>query len=159
PDGRLLAGAGREADGHVWDVAAGQQQAAIPCRRIMFTADGKSVITAGPEGVGVWDLSGRQLWSIAKKKGEDLHAVDVAAGILLSGGSKPGPGLLKKKSARTDGVVRLWSLETRKEIAELPGTLEPVYAVKLSADGKFAAAMSAERTVHLWDVSTRKERK
>jgi serine/threonine protein kinase len=158
PDGPLLAGAGREADGHIWDVA-GQQQAAIPCRRIMFTADGKSVVTAGPEGIGVWDVSGRQLWSIAKKKGEDLHAVDVAAGILLSGGSRSGTGLLKKKSARTDGVVRLWSLETRKEIAELPGTFEPVYAVKLSADGKFAAAMTADRTAHLWDVSTRKERK
>jgi serine/threonine protein kinase/WD40 repeat protein len=159
PDGRLLAGAGREGDGHVWDASTGHQLLSIACQRILFTPDGKSLVTVASDGISFWDLSGKRQGTVPKKENEDVHAIDIAADgkLLIWGGIKVTRPAPKKKVV--DGIVRVWDLVQHKEIADLPGTMQPIYAVKLSPDGTLAAAMSADRSAYLWDVGTRKEKK
>ncbi len=57
-------------------------------------------------------------------------------------------------SGSWDNTVRLWDVETRKEIVTLTGHTGPVYSIAFSPDGKMLASGSYDRTIRLWDVET-----
>src|SRR5262249_12571196 len=57
------------------------------------------------------------------------------------------------------GEVRLWDVDTGKELHRLQGHRDLVYAVAFSPDSKLLASGGGDRdrTVRLWDTSTGKE--
>lgn len=57
-------------------------------------------------------------------------------------------------SGSWDNTVRLWDVDTHKEITSLTGHTGPVYSVAFSRDGKILASGSYDRTIRLWDVAT-----
>jgi WD40 repeat protein len=67
-------------------------------------------------------------------------------------------------SAGNDGLVKLWTLETRKQVRTLPAEPDPaahewsIESVAFSADGKTLASGCVDRTIRLWDVATGKEK-
>jgi WD40 repeat protein/energy-coupling factor transporter ATP-binding protein EcfA2 len=60
-------------------------------------------------------------------------------------------------SSSADKTIKLWNVETRKEIRTLSGHKESVSSVSFSPDGKTLASSSADKTIKLWNVETRKE--
>ncbi len=60
-------------------------------------------------------------------------------------------------SGSRDGVVKVWELQTRLELASFPGHGGGVAGVALSAGTRRLAAVGRDGTVHVWDVATRKK--
>ncbi len=60
-------------------------------------------------------------------------------------------------SGSWDKVVKLWSVESQKEVATLQGHSESILSVSFSPDGKYLASGSLDNTVKLWSVELQKE--
>lgn len=58
-------------------------------------------------------------------------------------------------SAADDATVRLWDVETRKELAVLTGHSSLVMCVAFSPDGQRLYSSSWDQTVRVWDIATR----
>ena len=63
----------------------------------------------------------------------------------------------KLASGSDDKTVRLWEVETGKQLATLTGHSDSVWSVAFSPDGKKLASGSRDQTVRLWEVETGKQ--
>jgi WD40 repeat protein len=55
-------------------------------------------------------------------------------------------------SSSDDKTVKIWSVESQKEIATLQGYNGSFYSVAFSPDGKYLVSGSLDTTVKLWSV-------
>jgi RNA polymerase sigma factor (sigma-70 family) len=115
---------------------------------LRFSADGKQLITAGPDGlVRVWEVA----------TGKELHRLGRATNyprrpVALT------PDGNHAALAEPDGTVCVWDVAAGKEALRLAtGHKEGVIALTLSPDGKRLASRGLDRTVIAWDVGTGKE--
>ncbi|MCG5058491.1 MAG: serine/threonine protein kinase [Limnoraphis sp. WC205] len=60
-------------------------------------------------------------------------------------------------SGSRDNTIKLWDVQTRREIATLTGHSSYVNSVAISPDGRTLASGSRDNTIKLWDVQTRRE--
>ena len=60
-------------------------------------------------------------------------------------------------SASRDSTLKVWDLETGREILTLSGHTEGVRAVALSPDGRQAVSGSWDKTLKVWDLETGRE--
>jgi WD40 repeat protein len=60
-------------------------------------------------------------------------------------------------SASNDRTIKLWDLQSKKEIATLTGHSNTVNSVTFSPDGRTLASASNDRTIKLWDLQNKKE--
>ncbi len=60
-------------------------------------------------------------------------------------------------SGSYDNTVKLWSVESQKEINKLQGHSSFVTSIAFSPDGKYLASGSYDKTVRLWSVELQKE--
>jgi RNA polymerase sigma factor (sigma-70 family) len=86
---------------------------------------------------------------VGHSDGIGMVAISRDGRLALSGGLTYGDG---------DPTVRLWDLETGKELKRLEGHTDGVYGVAFSPDGKRAAS-AGDTTIRLWDLETGKELK
>jgi WD40 repeat protein len=57
-------------------------------------------------------------------------------------------------SASRDRTLRVWNLETGREVRMLAGHTAEVWSVALTPDGRRAVSTSADHTLKLWDLET-----
>lgn len=57
----------------------------------------------------------------------------------------------------SDGTIRLWDVETGKQLREFSGHEGAVYTVAFAPDGRSVLSDGTDKTLRLWDVQTGKE--
>jgi len=57
-------------------------------------------------------------------------------------------------SGSTDRTIKLWDIETGREIKSFLGHSDYIHAISFSPDGKYVLSGSGDRTVKLWDITT-----
>ncbi|MGA2617534.1 MAG: WD40 repeat domain-containing protein [Thermoguttaceae bacterium] len=152
-DGKTLAVGGyREV--LLWDLVAGKLGARIGAgqigtmvRAVLFTKDGKRLITAegtpyAAGGVKIFDLPGGQAAMNFQEPKGAVRSLDLSPdGKLLAGGC-------------TDGAAYVWSLPEKKLVTTLKDHALPVSSLSFSSDGKYLATASLDKTIQVWEVAT-----
>jgi WD40 repeat protein len=157
-----------------WTAAPGQPPAAkdaplpasafgrIPAARsqALFSPDGKYLLAASatePHTYCLWEVATQKLvrtFAGPKKPGELFGTFVGFTAAAFSGDGK----LL----ATTSEELRIWDVETGKELRSWPGHLDGARAVALTADGKILSTPSGRKgrdlAVRVWDVQTGKQR-
>jgi WD40 repeat protein len=151
PDGRSLAAGERgEARVTLWDLGTGRGRSIFRASSgviasVAFSPDGSLLAAAGPTDrvVRLWELSsGRLRYEIVGHPG-GTNAVRFSpdSGLLITSGS--------------EGMVRIWKVETGELIAGLDGYSGHSLVLGrlfLSADGRMIAATAGDNDVRVWDL-------
>ncbi len=115
PDGQTLATGGQDKTIRVWDVATGSERATLrgfanPPFQIRFSPDGKTMAVAcrSEKVVTLWTLAGKTTLA-----SHTLPITDLAF-------APEGRRLATAAGSDSAGEVKLWDLDTGREIAALP---------------------------------------
>lgn len=185
PDGKTLVTTAFRGGVRAWDPKSGEELWVLPPEAsdggIAFTPDGKQLITslqvdANSYQAGLWDLAtrrpkelrgfvtgdglcvsrdgryfshGSQIWDT--KADRWTHSFPLAASADSAAFSREG----KRLAVGANGV-RLFDVETGKELLDDTGHAGQVVGISVTPDGKLAATAGRDGTARVWDVATGK---
>ncbi|MFO0807852.1 MAG: protein kinase [Gemmataceae bacterium] len=148
PDGKWLATAGSDDTLKVWDVASGAVAQTIPAKHpgcICFSPDGRLLAAGLSPGVGVWEVAtGRQILSAGN---------NIVRGVCFS----PDGKRLATGDHEFTNPVKVWEVESGKQVLNPIGHGRLVMSVCYSPDGRYLASGSWDSTVKVWDAATGNE--
>ena len=149
PDGTLLASGSGDGTAKLWDTGTQKEVATFRLGRNFWVASVafspiEGILAAASRGLGLWDVATKQ--RIAILRGEDQSYS--YSSVAFSPDGTLAMGLW-------NGMVELWSVRTRRNIATLEGHREGVNSVVFSVDGTLLASGSGDGTIRLWDVASR----
>lgn len=112
---------------------------------VAFTPDGHWLITAGGNGLRMWDLRAKDpgIASVVLPG----HSGDVTQMVLAAGN--------RAVTGASDNTLRVWDLEKSQTVitsAVLDGHLASVNAVAVSGDGLRIASGAEDNSVRVWDA-------
>jgi WD40 repeat protein len=154
-DGRWLAGSGSDAAVRLWETATGRrchllESTVSPIAALAFSPHGALLASGSPSGSDVW------LWDVQTGQ-PALIIPDAAYGSSIEAlAFHPQDGLLAVAgvdwlaTSGSDGVVSLWDVAARREVATFLGG---AVAVAFHPSGSQLAVASLVQLVRVWDVT------
>ncbi len=114
-----------------------------PVKTVQLNREGTRALTGSFDySMIYWDVSGAVPKILARF---DEHDGAVNAVRFLPGGKRA-------LSAGDDGIVRLWDLETGKQVHAFKGHTAKIIDIAVSPDGRLAATASWDRSARIWDL-------
>jgi WD40 repeat protein len=159
PDGKTLAcnaGPGYwDSAIYLWDVATAKSLGKIETRDpafrgLVFSPDGKTLLTWHAGAVRLWDVAARR-----EKFAAAAHCMEISALAFSPDGKHVASGSF-------DASVRVWEVATGAEVHRLAGQRwliheNPVNTIAYAPDGKtLVAGVWGDRILHGWDPATGK---
>ncbi|MBD2606491.1 CHAT domain-containing protein [Scytonema hofmannii FACHB-248] len=159
PDGKTLASASKDKTVKLWDINTGREIKTFKVHTdnvssISFSPDGKTLAsTSEDKTVKLWDINtGREIKTF---KGHTNMVNTVSFnpdGKILASASGDNTSNPFRISLGGDYTVRLWDINTGREMKILKGHTNKVNSVSFSPDGKTLASASDDTTIILWNL-------
>jgi WD40 repeat protein/serine/threonine protein kinase len=151
PDGMQLASASVDGTIKVWDARSEPEARTFESKTVTFSPNGKWLASTS------WNITSFKLWDTTT--GHVVHTLGGPNGhkdtVLDVAFSPDGKSLASGGEGST--VVDLWDVATLQPLDSLTGGhTDGVISVAFSPDGSRLASASHDRTVRLWDVTTRR---
>lgn len=150
PDGSRIATGSRDRTLKIWDVERGEEVLALKGHTdrvlcVAFSADGKQIISGNKDQTAkVWDAQlGQKI--IGVKHGQ----AGAVWSVTFSPDSKH---IVTGSDVWNDNAVKIWEVETGREVAVFKGHEAYVLSVAMSPDGRRLLTASLDNTVRLWDA-------
>ncbi|MEH1943541.1 MAG: serine/threonine-protein kinase [Nostoc sp.] len=134
---------------------------------IAISSDGQFIASGSNDmTIKLWQLGSgklvRQLGRWSSGHSNMVHSVafsPISSKLSYQGESGKSAGIADRNwkilaSGSWDNTIKLWDVNTGKEIRTLVGHANWVNSVAFSPDGQFLASGSADCTIKLWDVNT-----
>ena len=164
PDGRRVFSGGDDGRLRSWDAASGRLAFEVHAHpggvsSLAVSPDGRHVLTGGFEGIArLWGMGGVSVKTFSQD-GQAIVAVTLShdGRLALTGGG----GLSRHRESRVEGSdfdVRLWDVDSGRELRRLKGNRRRVQGLAFSPDGKSAASASVDAMVRVWSVEDGDER-
>jgi WD40 repeat protein len=149
PDGKRLASTGKDDVIRIYDAKSGKIVATLYGRGANFYSatfmENSGILAAATLGSGVHLYSTKGFKPIGRIEGHNkLGIMDIAlfGSRAITGGR--------------DGIATYWNMQSKTPIVNLRGHGDWVIHVALSPNGHYAATSSNDRSVIVWDLTTRK---
>lgn len=139
----------------VWDAATRKRVMRVGHEHVTdaaFSPDGRWLVTASEARIVVWEVpTGRKVRTLRDIAGQGGVSLAVSPD-----GRTVATGAATVHSGPDDRRVRLWDVKAGEWLGDLDGHTDEVTALDFSADGTALAAASADETVLVWDLATRR---
>jgi len=152
-DGRTLISCGWDRQVRFWDLAKDQREWGReldslpqnwPILALAITDDGKNLAAGGPGGFTIWTRESMDgTWKLtAEHSGGSFRCLAASPDnrTLAFGGS--------------DGVIRLWDVQARKELFVLDPLADSLRTIEFSPSGLFIAAAAFSGEFRVWDLKS-----
>jgi len=165
PDGRTALSGSFDNTVKLWDVASGRQIRAFKGHSgsvysVAFSPDGRTAMSESADRtLKLWDVaSGREIRTFAAHSGPVALSPDgrtALSGDVLS--SNRSLVKLFNETAERDRTLKLWDIESGRQLRTFAGHSAEVLSIAFSPDGGSALSGSADETIKLWDVASGRE--
>ncbi len=152
PDGKFMATAAT-AGVRLWNSQTGQElrefKGNVDSYRVAFSPDGRFIVVASGSGDG-----NARIFEVQTGKLVRSFFGGSTLGMNSAAFSPDGKTII---TASIDKIVRLWDVQTGRELRKFIGHTDNVWTASFSPDGRTIATASADGTVRLWDTQTGQE--
>ncbi len=151
PRGELLATASNDDTAQIWDLKSCRPigkplQLSGDGHEVVFSSDG-SLLLSSDYGSTAF------LWNV--ETGELVHKFQLRAGLVPGAAFRP-PHDRQVITSDGSGDVRIWDVETGREVGALENQGDLVHDVAVSADGTRILTACHDKNVRLWNFDSRR---